>query len=388
MSSRLPARILTISRAAPRMLAFGRRSPPVTPARILVAHHLLLGDTLMLTPLLSKLRSRHPRSHIVMTAPKAIAPLYARRPYGVDVAPYDPRDAHTVRALMRDPGFDLALVPGDNRHSWLARALGARWIIAFSGDRPGYKSWPIDSLVRYPDEPGAWGDMVAELIDGAAPAPYEPSQWPAPPCAPYGAPRQPYSVLHVGASSPLKLWGNDQWRSLAEDLTARGYSVVWSAGHGEERLVAAIDPSCRYPSYAAKLDLAQLWRLIGNAALLVSPDTGIAHLGRLVHTPTVTLFGPGSAVICGAGQFWRNAPYRAVTVQNFPCRDQRILFRREIDWVRRCGRGLDQCPEPRCMQAISDDMVRSAVESMLSLTKSAADRQADHESRSKPDASL
>jgi hypothetical protein len=57
-------------------------------------------------------------------------------------------------------------------------------------------------------------------------------------------------------------------------------------------------------------------------------------------------------LISGAGFFWRDAPFRAVTVDPFACRDQRVLFKREIAWVRRCGRGLDECPRPRCMEAI------------------------------------
>ena len=95
--------------------------------------------------------------------------------------------------------------------------------------------------------------------------------------------------------------------------------------------------------------MAQLWRLLAGAALLVAPDTGIAHLGRVVSVPTVALFGPGSALISGAGLFWRDAPFRAVTVDPFACRDQRVLFKREIAWVRR---GIAECPRPRCMEAI------------------------------------
>jgi hypothetical protein len=41
-----------------------------------------------------------------------------------------------------------------------------------------------------------------------------------------------------------------------------------------------------------------------------------------------------------------------VTVDPFPCRDQRLLFKREIAWVRRCGRSLAECARPRCMEAI------------------------------------
>ncbi|HXZ48757.1 MAG TPA: heptosyltransferase, partial [Usitatibacter sp.] len=86
-----------------------------------------------------------------------------------------------------------------------------------------------------------------------------------------------------------------------------------------------------------------------------------AHLGRAAWTPTVTLFGPGSAVICGPGRFWRDTPWTAVTEDPFPCRDQRILFRREIPWVRRCGRSPAECAEPRCMHAIAVDAVLAAV---------------------------
>ena len=38
-----------------------RRRAPAGPRRILVLHHLLLGDTLMLTALLAKLREQYPR---------------------------------------------------------------------------------------------------------------------------------------------------------------------------------------------------------------------------------------------------------------------------------------------------------------------------------------
>jgi hypothetical protein len=65
--------------------------------------------------------------------------------------------------------------------------------------------------------------------------------------------------------------------------------------------------------------------------------------------------------ITGAGAFWREVPYRAVTVDPFPCRDQRTLFKREIAWVRRCERSLAQCPHPRCMDAIGIEAVVAAI---------------------------
>jgi ADP-heptose:LPS heptosyltransferase len=112
------------------------------------------------------------------------------------------------------------------------------------------------------------------------------------------------------------------------------------------------------------LSLSQLWRLLARAALLVAPDTGVAHLGRVVGIPTVALFGPGSAMISGGGAFWCDAPFRAVSVDPFPCRDQQVLFKREIAWVRRCGRTTAECPHPRCMDAIDVDRVIEAIDDL------------------------
>ena len=133
----------------------------------------------------------------------------------------------------------------------------------------------------------------------------------------------------------------------------------------ETALVQAADPGTRFRSLAGQLDLAQLWHLLAGARVLVAPDTGVAHLGRIVGVPTVALFGPGSALLCGAGDFWRDAAYRAVTVDPFPCRDQRVLFKREIAWVRRCGRSVAQCPRHLCMPAIAVTAVEEAIDEIL-----------------------
>lgn len=365
MASRTPTRLLVALLALGRILTSpGRRRPGDAPRRILIAHHLLLGDTLMLTPLLAKLRERHPAAEIVMTTPRRLLPLYERRPYGVQAVVYDPRDPATLRALRRQGGYDLAIVPGDNRHSWLARALGARWIIAFAGDRPAYKNWPVDELIPYPDTPGAWGDMVAGLIPGPPPAAYRPAQWPAPDVAVPALPPAPYAVLHVGASTVHKLWPGERWQQLAARLAQTGYQVVWSAGPDERDYVRAIDAARQHHHQYIGIAFAPLWHLLKAAALLVSTDTSVAHFGRIVGVPTITLFGPGSSVIVGPGDFWRHSPYRAVTIADFPCRDQRQLFKREVRWLRHCARGPNECPSNRCMQALDVDMVLSAAETL------------------------
>lgn len=368
--SRLPARLLTLALAAARS---PRRRPPAGQPvrRILIAHYLLLGDTLLLAPLLARLARRYPQAERVVLARPAVAPLFAGQPYGARALAYDPRDFSTFRALLAAGPFDLAFVLGDNRYGWLARAAGARWIVGFAGDRPAWKNWMIDAPRDFPATPAAWADMAAGLCDGLGVAtggemnddmiavaddelpPFAPGDWPAPPAADFAQPATAYAVLHVGASTPLKLWPSERWRALADTLRGRGLVPVWSAGAGEGALVDAIDPARRDPRHCGTLSLPQLWRLLAGARLLICPDTGVAHLGKLVGVPTVALFGPGAPDIYGKGRFWRNAPFVALAEDPFACRDQPLLFRRTLPWVRRCGRGPAACPTPgACMRAI------------------------------------
>lgn len=357
MGERFNTRATVVAHALARAVA--RKAGAGAVRRVLVAHNLLLGDTLMLTPLLAKLRALHPAADIDLTAAPAFVPLYAGRPYGVRALAFTPSRFATTRELLGRGPYDLAFVLGDNRYSWLAAALGARHIVAHAGG-PARSNWFVDEAHAYADTPAPWGEMVARLVDGPDPAPYARGDWPAPPAAPFALPTAPYAVLHVGASTPLKQWLPERWNALARALAADGLAVAWSAGRGEEAIVEACDPAREFASYAGRLDLAQLWRLTAGAALLVAPDTGIAHLGRATWTPTVALFGPGSRVLCGPGTFWRDTPWAGVAEDPFPCRDQAVLFGRNVAWVRRCSRTLAECSQPRCMHAISVDAALAA----------------------------
>lgn len=365
--SRGPLRAVTLALALARWRV--RRKPPKVARRILVLHQLLLGDTLMLTPLLAKLRHRHPQAEIVMTVAKPFAPLYASRPYGVRAHAFDARDVSTFWPLLRAPRFDLVILPADNRWSWLARAIGASWIVGLAGDRPAHKNWPVDQLVAYSDRPTAFGETAASLVDGAPPPGYAPADWPAPADSGRADIAGDYAVLHVGASTPLKRWEPARWRALADSLEARGILPVWSVGPGEGPLLDAINASANHPRFAGTLALDELWHLISRARLLVAPDTGVAHLGRVVGVPTVTLFGPGSAVICGPGDFFAKSPCRAVTVDPFPCRDQAIQFFREVPWVRRCermhGAPPAGCARALCMEAFEVTDVARAIDALF-----------------------
>ena len=368
--------------SAARALMTKVRAAPLPDApvrRILVAHNLLLGDTILLAPLLKRLAMLHPNAERVVLARPSIAPLFEGSPYGVRCLPFHRRDARVRRRILESGPYDLAIVPDDNRYAWLAKAAGARRVIAFANDRPRWKNWMVDVAIDYPDRPRAWADLVGERLAGVLPAtaldPFRPGEWPAPAALPIELPDAPFVVLHVGASTPLKQWPATRWRALADRLasTAR---IVWSAGAEERALVEAVGVRAGEWNVAGTLDLPQLWTLLEKARALVCPDTGVAHLARIVGVPTVALFGPASEVVHGPGAFWSEVPFEIVTDPAVVCRNQSTLFRRRVEWVRRCGRRYDPQALPRgagdpsacgralCMEALALDRVEAAIDAL------------------------
>jgi ADP-heptose:LPS heptosyltransferase len=362
-------RFLTRARLVTR--ALGRRAgsprrPPTDPKRILIAHQLLLGDTLMTTALVAKLRARFPDATLAMVMPPAFTPLYAGQPYGLDAIPFSLRERATLDAALArsEAGWDWAILPGDNRFSWLAQAMGARWISGWRDDRPAHKNWMVDDALPWPEAPGALGDLWADMVDGP-PCEYSQDRWPAPACRDFSRPARPYALLHIGASNPRKFWPAAHWQALAKSLQAEGLGVVLSAGRGEEALTKAVDPAGKLQSFAGKLDLAQLFALVREAAILVAPDTGVAHLGKVTGTPTLALFGRGPTGIYARGRFWKAMPFRALVLEELPPRPQSSLFRRPFPWL--AGASAAPLFQPDVGQGTGPDFVSAQAIELMKL---------------------
>ena len=196
---------------------------------------------------------------------------------------------------------------------------------------------------------------------------YDKKDWPAPSFDAYQKPEN-YIVLHVGATNPLRYWQPEKWFQLANQLEERGYQVVWTASPQERKLIKEIDSNGKYKAFS-DLNLNQLWNLIEHASLVVCPDTGISHMAKITNTPVIVLFGQGSDVLFGKGEFFKNHVFYKAIIKDIPCRDQNLLFKRSIPWVKRCNRTLKDCQNNLCMNNISVDMVFGGVLDFLAKTQ-------------------
>ena len=139
------------------------------PKKILIAHDLLLGDTLLLAPLMKRIKEKYPNAQNYALAKPTFFPLFENTPYGFKVLSFNPKSFSSVWKIFCEGPYDLAFIAGDNRYSWLARAVGSRWIAGIDGDTPVWKNWMLDETKSFDLKPATWADMMGRLVDGKNP---------------------------------------------------------------------------------------------------------------------------------------------------------------------------------------------------------------------------
>lgn len=339
------------------------RQFPADPRKILILHSLLLGDTLLLTPLLAKLREQYPSTDIKLTIPNPLFALYETHPYGVKPIPFHPKRTKDILNILRSGPYDLVIIPAENRFSLLARACGSRHTVAFDNDRPSWKNKMVDTKVQLPQQAMAIGDIFSTLIPGKPPSQFNPASWPRPAGKEQIFLENNTIIMHITASMQTKMWPFSKWLELAKRLKEDGYSPYWSIAPGEEATLSTADPNSLFPHIALKFP--QMWLALESSVLLISVDTSIVHLARITQTPTVALYGPTDPDLFGAGRFWINTISTAIFLPEVTCRDDHHFFRRPLPWVNICTRDSDRCGNSGFINDISVNNTYNACTKLL-----------------------
>jgi lipopolysaccharide heptosyltransferase II len=104
---------------------------------------------------------------------------------------------------------------------------------------------------------------------------------------------RPWAVVHPGATAPSRRYPPGLFAEACRRLArAHGVRLVFTGDAGERPLVDEVREAIDAPteSLAGELDLAELAALVAAAPLLVSNNTGPAHLASAVGTPVVDLY--------------------------------------------------------------------------------------------------
>lgn len=328
---------------------------PTTPNSILVLHSLLLGDTLLLTQLLSKIRQQHPNATITLTVPRPLLPIYKGCPYNINPIAFHPKHLHDLIKILRSGPYDLVIIPAENKFTLLARALGSKHTVAFTDDRPLWKNWMIDTAITFPSNILPIGDIFSTLIPGDPPNTYVPSLWKPPICTNPPTLNNASIIMHITSSVMTKTLPSTSWLKLAHMIKSINLLPYWSIAPGEEDIINRIDPKHEFPFLA--INFSCMWHALLQARILISVDTSMVHLARLIGTPNLTIYGPTDPVLFGKDNFLRHSDSEYIWDKTVSCRNDNHLYRRPLSWVKICTKNIDKCNDPICTRGIDPDDV-------------------------------
>ncbi len=117
----------------------------------------------------------------------------------------------------------------------------------------------------------------------------------------YNLDKQPYVVIHPGASCDERRWGIHNFTEVIKILNAKGYSLVISGVENEQPLVDTLRRSVDFPFYNAigKADLGVTALLLKDSAGLITNCTGVSHLGAATQTLSVVISKDGEPLRWG-----------------------------------------------------------------------------------------
>jgi ADP-heptose:LPS heptosyltransferase len=249
---------------------------------LLVLRALKLGDLLVAVPALHALRRAFPGHRLMYAAQGWLADAlelvggYELLPtHGLDVPLAVPPGTVDVAVNLHGRGPE-----SESR----IQAIEPRRTISHSSDISRGPRW-VDGLhererwVRLL----AWHGIEADPLDVRLAVPPAPSNWPA------------ATVVHVGAAYGSRLWPEDRFALVASRLRDRGHRVLFTGSAAERDRALSVARSAGLPDesvLAGRQRLQEFAALIARARLVISADTGAAHLATAYSRPSVVLFGP------------------------------------------------------------------------------------------------
>jgi len=343
------------------------------PRRILVRSVNWLGDAVMTTPALLRLREKFPDAHITLLTPDKLGELWLHHPAINETISFAAGETVFAAAKkLRAQKFDLALVfpnsPRSAMEVWLgmvpqrigyARPWRNFFLTTKVAPRAGVvkmrkrSTAEIKELIRAPKPqitPSTSAHQIHEYLNlvaalGANPEPLPPQLFVAPEEIEMMKKKigldkisHPIFGLNPGAEyGPAKRWPVEKFIAAAKQIQQRT-NCVWIlfGGKGDTVLTSQItsaihDSRFTIHDLAGKTSLRELMSLLKLCRVLLTNDTGPMHVAAALGTPVVALFGSTSPELTGPGL--PGDPRNRLLKSEAPCSP---CFRRECPIDFRC----------------------------------------------------
>jgi heptosyltransferase-2 len=336
-----------------------------------------VGDAVMAEPALRELRRIFSSSHITLVARPWVAGLFDGEGLADEVIPLPDARGFLQRARhflssarrLRRQRFDFAvLLQNAFGAALLARAAGVRTIAGYPTDGrralldhaiPFEADYKTSHQVRYYLNIAA---LLEQKLNGESRVKVETAR-PRLRATEEAKARARQAMLeehgltgtrllaiNPGATnSRAKQWLAERFAETADRLSARdGFQTVIVGAAGDARVASEVAARMRSRAavLAGRTSIAELKALLACASLVVSNDTGAAHVSAALGVPTVVVFGPTEHV------------------STRPLSDVATPVRHDVE-CSPCM--LRDCPiDHRCMTGVGVNDVYLAAQSLLS----------------------
>ncbi|AVT40420.1 glycosyltransferase family 9 protein [Plantactinospora sp. BB1] len=273
---------------------------------ILVLRALGVGDLATAVPALRGLRAAFPEHTLTVAAPDWLTPLVELVGDVDNVLPTDGLDP--VDWAGPAPYWAVNLHGrGPQSHRLLASA-GPERLCGYHCAEAGHLDGPAWRAEEH--EVRRWCRLLDWYGVECDPDDLD-LRRPAPRRVPVGV-----TVVHPGGKGSARRWSAERFGTLARELTRAGHRVVVTGSPDERELARRVAAGAGLPNpavLAGRLTLVELAAVVAHARLVLSTDTGVAHLATAYRTPSVVLFGPVRPQLWGPppDRPWHRALHRA-----------------------------------------------------------------------------
>ncbi|SMC17681.1 heptosyltransferase-1 [Desulfacinum hydrothermale DSM 13146] len=287
------------------------------PRCILILRPSAIGDVVMASPMVPRLRKAFPHAKIFWLVEPALADLLRHHADldGIIIWPKHEwvqsirkgrwtsflRQVKAFRRRLHEIEPDLVLdVQGLLRSRFLAWLSGAPYRIGFTSKEPHL--FLMTHLIDRGPSTKHIGSEYTYLLDKLGLEPSLHSKFPIDKEAAEKAEKilaqegihGPYCVLAPFTTRPQKHWLEDRWARVADTLREDfGLPPVLLGGPGDLPSAQRIQKLCRGKIHilCGKSSLLESFAIVTGASLTIGVDTGLTHMAMVQRRPAIALFG-------------------------------------------------------------------------------------------------